>query len=156
MFKLIPALIAAGMLAIAVPTAQAGTTDFLRLHPSELMEQGTQALRQGDYERAISSFERFLKEPASKSSRVAAHSNLCIAYEFVGDLEAAVKQCNIAIKINPKHWRAYNNRGNVHLAGGDYEAATVDYQLALEINPKAEAVLENLKLAQAKAAKLKK
>jgi len=153
MIKLIPTFIAAGMLAIAVPTAQAGTTDFIRLHPSELMEQGTQALRQGDYERAISSFERFLKKPAPKSSRVAAHSNLCIAYEFVGDLEAAVKHCNIAINLSPKHWRAYNNRGNVHLAAGAYEAASADYQLALEINPKAKAVLENLKLAQTKAAR---
>ncbi|MEE8294169.1 MAG: tetratricopeptide repeat protein [Sphingomonadales bacterium] len=153
MIKLIPTFIAAVMLAIAVPTAQADTTQTIWLHPSELLDQGTQALRSGDYKRAIKSFKRFLKEPATKSSRVTAHSNLCIAYEFVGDLEAAVKQCNIAIKLNPKHWRAYNNRGNAHLAAGDYEAASADYQLALKINPKAEAVLENLKLALAKAAK---
>ena len=153
MIKLIPTFIAAGMLAIAVPIAQAGTTDIIWLHPSDLLRQGIRALHQGDLERAITSLERFLKEPASKSNRVAAHNNLCIAYQFVGDLEGAVKQCNIAIELNPKHWRAYNNRGNVHFAGGAYEAASADYQLALEIKPKAEVVLENLKLAKAKAAK---
>jgi len=153
MVKLIPTFIAAVMLVIAVPTAQAGTTDIIWLHPSDLLHQGIRALRQGDMERAITSLERFLKEPARKSDRVAAHNNLCIAYQFVGDLEAAVKQCSIAIELNPKHWRAYNNRGNVHFAGGAYEAASADYLLALDINPKAEVVLENLKLAQAETAK---
>ncbi len=153
MVKLIPTFIAAVMLVIAVPTAQAGTTDIIWLHSSDLLRQGIRALRQGDLERAITSLERFLKEPARKSDRVAAHNNLCIAYQFVGDLEAAVKQCSIAIELNPKHWRAYNNRGNVHFAGGAYEAASADYLLALDINPKAEVVLENLKLAQAETAK---
>ncbi len=153
MVKLIPTFIAAVMLVIAVPTAQAGTKDIIWLHSSDLLHQGIRALRQGDLERAITSLERFLKEPASKSNRVAAHNNLCIAYQFAGDLEAAVEQCSIAIELNPKHWSAYNNRGNVHFAAGAYEAASADYLLALDINPKAEVVLENLKLAQAETAK---
>lgn len=153
MVKLIPTFIAAVMLVVAVPTAQAGTTDIIRLHSSDLLSQGIRALRQGDMERAITSLERFLKEPASRSNRVAARNNLCIAYEYVGDLDAAAEQCSIAIELNPKYWRAYNNRGNVHLAGGAYKAASADYRLALEINPKAEAALENLKLAEAEVAK---
>ena len=153
MVKLIPTFIAAIMLVTAVPTAQAGTSEIIRLHSSDLLTQGIRALRQGDMERAIVSLERFLKEPASRSNRVAAHNNLCIAYEYVGDLEAAVKQCSIAINLNPKYWRAYNNRGNVHLASGAYEAASADYQLALEINPRAKAAQENLTLAETEAAK---
>lgn len=153
MVKLIPTFIAALMLVIAVPTAQAGTSEIIRLHSSDLLTQGIRALRQGDMERAITSLERFLKEPASRSNRVAARNNLCIAYEYVGDLDAAVEQCSIAIELNPKYWRAYNNRGNVHLAGGAYQAASADYQLALEINPKAKAARENLKLVEAEAAK---
>ena len=153
MVKFIPTFIAAVMLVIAVPATQAGTSEIIRLHSSDLLSQGIRALRQGDMERAIVSLERFLEEPASRSNRVAAHNNLCIAYEYSGDLEAAVKQCSIAIELNPKYWRAYNNRGNVHLAGGAYDAASADYQLALEINPKAKAARENLKLAKAEAAK---
>ena len=153
MVKLIPTFIAAIMLVTAVPTAQAGTSEIIRLHSSDLLTQGIRALRQGDMERAIVSLERFLKEPASRSNRVAAHNNLCIAYEYVGDLDAAVKQCSIAINLNPKYWRAYNNRGNVHLASGAYEAASADYQLALEINPRAKAAQENLTLAETEAAK---
>lgn len=153
MVKLIPIFVAAAMLVVAVPTAQAGTTDVIRLHSSDLLSQGIRALRQGDMERAITSLERFLKEPASRSNRVAARNNLCIAYQYVGDLDAAAEQCSMAIALNPKYWRAYNNRGNVHLASGAYEAASADYQLALEINPKAKAARENLKLTRAEAAK---
>ncbi len=153
MVKLIPTFIAAIMLVTAVPIAQAGTSEIIRLRSSDLLTQGIRALRQGDMERAIVSLERFLKEPASRSNRVAAHNNLCIAYEYVGDLDAAAKQCSIAIELNPKYWRAYNNRGNVHLASGAYDAASADYQLALEINPKAKAAQENLTLAETEAAK---
>jgi tetratricopeptide (TPR) repeat protein len=153
MIKFIPTFIAAVMLVSAVPTAQAGTSEVIRLHTSDQLKQGIRALRQGDIERAITSLERFLKQPASTSNRVAAHNNLCIAYQYAGDLDAAVKQCDVAIKLNPKYWRAYNNRGNVHLEGGAYEAASADYNLALKINPKAKAVRENLILARAEAAK---
>ena len=153
MVKIIPTFIAAIMLVTAVPTAQANTSKVIWLHSSDLLNQGIRALRQGNMERAISSLERFLKEPVSKRNRVAAHNNLCIAYQYVGDLEAAVEQCSIAIKLNPKYWQAYNNRGNVHLAGGAYEAAKADYQLALEINPKDKAARENLKLTQGEATK---
>lgn len=153
MNKLIPTFIAAVMLVITVPTAQADTKDIIWFNSSDLLRQGIRALRQGDMERAITVLEKFLKEPATKSNQVAAHNNLCIAYEVVGDLEAAVEQCSIAIELNPKHWSAYNNRGNVYFTLGHYKAAGADYQLALEINPKAVVVLDNLKLAQAEAAK---
>ena len=153
MIKFIPTFIAAILLVTAVPTAQASTSSIIRIHSSDLLNQGIQALRQGNMERAITSLERYLKEPVSKRNRVVAHNNLCIAYHYSGDFGAAVEQCSIAIKLDPKYWRAYNNRGNVHLAGGSYDAASADYSLALEINPKAKAVQENLELVRGEAAK---
>lgn len=152
MKKLIPTILAAAMLALAAPVAQAGPSDFIWLHPSDLMEQGKQAIRDGDYAKAIAVLERFLKSPSDENTQAAAHNNLCIAYEFSGNLDAAIEHCDAAIKLEPKHWGAYNNRANAYFFGGDFVAASADYQRALDLNPSAEAVRTNLELAESKTA----
>lgn len=148
--------IAASLLMVSLPAAQANAADVIRIHSSDLLRQGITALRKGNMERAIVSLEKFLDQPASRSNRVAAHNNLCIAYHFAGDLDNAIEQCDLAIELNPKYWRAYNNRGNVHLTAGAYAEAGSDYETALDINPKARAAKENLELIRSRSGGLTK
>ncbi|MBW4615169.1 MAG: tetratricopeptide repeat protein [Desmonostoc vinosum HA7617-LM4] len=52
-----------------------------------------------------------------------------------GDLNGAVADFTNAIKINPKYFQAYNNRGVARSALGDKQGAITDFNQALKINP---------------------
>jgi len=136
MFKLVPAFVAAIMLIGAVPGAEANTSRVIRLHSSDLLNQGIRALRQGEMERAITALNRFLEEPATKRNRVVAHNNLCIAYQYIGDLDAASEQCSLAIELNPKYIRAYVNRGDLYSKSKMWGKALSDYNKAINFGGK--------------------
>ncbi len=151
MKKFLPSLLATAML-LAGSAADAGARDIIDLHGSDLLNRGVRALKSGDMERAITSLERYIKNGRGRNVAVA-HNNLCIAYQYVGDLDAAVENCTTAIKLNPKYWRAYNNRGNVHFVAGALTEAFADYEAALRINPKSRAARENLEMVRLEVSK---
>jgi tetratricopeptide (TPR) repeat protein len=41
-----------------------------------------------------------------------------------------------AIKVNPKHFEAYDRRGNAKRTIGNLKGAIIDYNMAIKINPK--------------------
>lgn len=151
MRKFIPSLLVATMM-LAGSAVNAGARDIINLHGSDLLNRGVRALKTGDMARAITSFERYIENGRGRSVAVA-HNNLCIAYQYVGDLDAAAENCTTAIKLNPKYWRAYNNRGNVHFVAGALTEAFADYEAALRINPKSGAARENLEMVRLEVSK---
>ena len=52
-----------------------------------------------------------------------------------GDLEGALEDFEQAIKLNPNHTNAYNNRGIAKFKKGDLEGALEDYNTAIKLNP---------------------
>ena len=82
--------------------------------------QGTNALLQRDYERAIA-----LSEPKTDAAwnirKLAARTNLCIAYTVIGDFDKAVSWCDAAMEVGRLGWVAKNNRAVLHLLMGEIE-----------------------------------
>ena len=58
------------------------------------------------------------------------------AYFSKGELDKAVKDYDIAIRLDPKDSAALANRGTIHMAQGQPDLALADYNGALRINPK--------------------
>ncbi|MBA4421393.1 MAG: hypothetical protein C0391_09620 [Anaerolinea sp.] len=52
------------------------------------------------------------------------------------NLDAALREYNQAIQLDPKYVYAYNNRGNVYKAKGDLDAALREYNQAIQLDPK--------------------
>ena len=55
----------------------------------------------------------------------------------LGQNEAAIKDYDEALKLNPKLTDAHFNRGNVHFAEKQYERAVKDYDEVIKNDPKA-------------------
>jgi len=73
---------------------------------------------------------------------------LGIFAERSGDTERAVQNYDRAIQANPKDFRPYLNRGNVHFEEGDFAQAVADYNTAAERAPGAAEVYYNLSIAK--------
>lgn len=51
------------------------------------------------------------------------------------DLDAALADCDAALRANPASAAALDSRGLVHFKRGEYEAAAADYEAALAVEP---------------------
>lgn len=51
------------------------------------------------------------------------------------DLNAALEDCNAALRIEPRSSQALDSRGLVYLKRGDFAAALADYEAALAVEP---------------------
>ena len=65
-----------------------------------------------------------------------AFSNRCWAYNTKGDLDAAVADCNEAIRLNPKSQYAFIHRGNAFRRKDEKDRAIADYSEAVRVAPK--------------------
>jgi tetratricopeptide (TPR) repeat protein len=69
--------------------------------------------------------------------------------ERSGDAERAITSYDRAIQANPKEYRSFLNRGNVHFTEGDYSSAIRDYEAAGQRAPAAPETYYNLSVARA-------
>jgi len=60
----------------------------------------------------------------------------CRAYIKKGDYDSALRDCNEAIRLDPKYAVAYDSRGNVYDYKKDYDRAIADYGEAIRLDPK--------------------
>jgi tetratricopeptide (TPR) repeat protein len=72
---------------------------------------------------------------ACTSRNVVAHSGLGAVLHKQGRLEEAVRQYQLALKINPAHLMAHNNLAAVFFQQGRLEEAIAHYQVALRARP---------------------
>ena len=76
-------------------------------------------------------------EMQRQSSDADFYFNRGISFCQKGQFEKAISDYTKAIMINPKHDKAYCNRGNTYVqAKKQYEQAINDYTKAIEINPR--------------------
>ena len=67
---------------------------------------------------------------------VEAYNNRCWARTVIGDLQAALKDCNEALRLRPNFVDALDSRGLVNLKSGQTKNAIADFDAALKINPR--------------------
>ncbi|VAV96897.1 hypothetical protein MNBD_ALPHA06-1283 [hydrothermal vent metagenome] len=123
------------VLALGLGTAPAfaenGVPSFAS-HPTSnsSIRAGITAFEKGDYAKAAFFQKSALKSGLKKSRKLAAYSNLCAAEGAQGQLEAASKACDAALKLSPNAWTALNNQGVVQWLSGDKENAASSFASA--------------------------
>lgn len=83
---------------------------------------GTNDILDGDYLAGIRKSKRYV-DTASNVRRVAARTNLCVAYTATRQYDDAVKWCDAAIEVNRRAWVTKNNRAVLAYLMGDYDVS---------------------------------
>ena len=103
-----------------------------------LLAQGADALLDGDYEKGVELTRKGLAVAQGRQEHRTGLSNLCAGYYMMGQLQSALDACNEVVELDPKFWRAYNNRALVLLAMGRHEESAADIDRGIELRPHAE------------------
>lgn len=148
MKKISSAIVVMLLTIVGISAAQAEPVKMeIVLHASTTLKRAQEALERGRIDEAVRYFERALRRGVSSRERLSLHNNLCIAYFYREQFDLAKKQCDRAISVSPGSWRAYNNRGNIHVETGAYAKAIGDYEMALSLSSEPRLVEGNLDLA---------
>jgi tetratricopeptide (TPR) repeat protein len=81
---------------------------------------GTAEVLDGDYRAAIKASEQYV-DAGYNLRKVAARTNLCIAYTGLGEYEDAAKWCGAAKEINRSGWITANNEAVLHILKGEIQ-----------------------------------
>ena len=112
------------------------------------LKDGEMALRAGDYKTAIDKLLSGLTETPSRHDKTMALNNLCAAYSLAGEYDVSLDYCDQALKLNPRAWRAYQNRARSLIGKGEIEGAIQSAQQGLEIVPESPSLKKTLAIAQ--------
>jgi tetratricopeptide (TPR) repeat protein len=83
-----------------------------------------------------------------KTKEAILEDKIGIAWHQLGDMNAALRSYERAVKLDPLYADAINNIGTVYYSRKRYGRAIREYERALKINPEAAAVWSNLGTAQ--------
>lgn len=75
-------------------------------------------------------------QPDTIPKDAAGYNSRGIAYLNKGNLDRAIADYDMAIKLNPKYEYAYFNRGNAYQNKGNFDRAITNYDRAIKLNPK--------------------
>jgi tetratricopeptide (TPR) repeat protein len=137
------------LIAIALVSIQARTQALDSAE--DFLKQGVARVEQGDWDGAIADYTLAIEI----NSKVAPGS-LCRGGEIVisdlfnalalnnrgfahyckGNLDKALADFDLAIRMAPRLADAYNNRGNIWQGKGDLEKAQADFNQAIKLNPR--------------------
>jgi Tfp pilus assembly protein PilF len=88
--------------------------------------------RDGRAGRAILDYTTALwNEHLRREFRPRVLNNRGLSYEAISDFESAMRDYNLALRLNDEYAEAYCSRGNLHRRFSRYEAAIADYDQAL-------------------------
>ncbi len=79
------------------------------------------------------------------------HNNRGVELKQKGDLDAALKDYDVALALNPADFFAFNNRANIRRDKGDTAGAIADYTEAVRLEPAYAAAFVNRGLVQERA-----
>jgi tetratricopeptide (TPR) repeat protein len=89
----------------------------------------------GNYDRAISDFDNWLRVSPEHSCAACVYHNRASAYFLKGNCERAITDFSEAIKRAPDYGYSYEGRGNCYAFKGNYEASIADYNQAIKYQP---------------------
>lgn len=104
---------------------------------SARLDLGQHALRWELYPAAVTQFSAWLATHETGADAASTLNNRCWA-RALGDfeLDAALADCNQALKLNAHAWSAYRSRGLVHVRRHEDALALEDFDADLRMNPK--------------------
>ena len=94
-----------------------------------------EALQAGEFDLAVTSYERALKSDLTNRQTFNAHNGLCIALNKREEYFRALDHCDHAISLRKGYFGGYVNRGNVFLELKEFDEAIKNYMLAKELVP---------------------
>ncbi len=121
---------------------------------NQYLSDGARALEIGDYEEGIRLTLEGLKFVTSPRNRVSALNNLCAGYTANRQFDEAMRNCDMAIELDDRNWRIYNNRALAHLGKGRIDAAKRDLAKGLSLNPESQKLTRVAELIQAQDMRL--
>jgi tetratricopeptide (TPR) repeat protein len=123
--------------------AAADFSETIRLNPRWFMayqnrgvvyqERGEHGLALADSQSALSlcrdlpSLHKYLPQ---------LHVNRAISYKILGELERAIAESELALRVNPRFAAAYCERGVIHQEEGRPEQAMADFDIAIRLEPR--------------------
>lgn len=122
------------------PTAQ-----ILDFAPSSRFEQALLFDERGDPKAA----ELYAKAIEEQDCAADAYCNLGIIQSKLGNTSKAFDSFTNSLTINPRHFEAHFNLGNMYFDANDLRLAQLHYELAAEVDPSFPNVYFNLALVQA-------
>ncbi len=99
------------------------------------LAEGAEALNAGDAEEGVRLSLQGLAIAQGDRERKSAHSNLCAGYLLMDKPLTALEHCDEAIAIDPRFWRAYNNRALVYLRLDRFEESEADVARGQALRP---------------------
>jgi tetratricopeptide (TPR) repeat protein len=113
---------------------------------SDKFDQGVEALKKGDYDRAIACFDDAIRQ---NSKHIQAYLHRGQAHEQKGDADKAIADYTAALRLDPKNADAYQKRGWAYYSQGvgysvkelgkarqAYDKAIADCTEAIVLDPK--------------------
>ncbi|WP_455204764.1 tetratricopeptide repeat protein [Kaarinaea lacus] len=95
-----------------------------------LLDESLQRFQNQEWQTVIELSDKIL---ALDPNATTALTNRAVAHTELGDYEAALQDCNLAININPDDPLAYNNRGYIYEKMQRIQEAVGDYQSACDL-----------------------
>lgn len=100
------------------------------------VERGQEAMRSGDYERAVAYLQKAARGNLSSDHKVQVNNSLCASLFLLGSYDEATEACSTAIEEDGRYWKAFVNRGHARKAAGDIRGALADYCQAHTLSPR--------------------
>jgi len=123
--RVLPALVVGGLLAAAAAV--------YALSSGDIIKQGVEAYRGGNYKRALELFTQALRlDPGGAKP----HYFIGSALEKLGEPDSAMAEYQTAVRIDPKYVEALTGLGNLLRKQGKLEEGTAGLQEAVKYNPK--------------------
>ena len=111
---------------------------------AELFENGVQAIKTQDYEKAIEYFDKILE---IEQSNIDALINKGAALIELEKYRKAILNFDKILEIDPNNFRALNNKGAALTRLENYEQAISSFDQILDVNPVDETALKNRNIA---------
>jgi tetratricopeptide (TPR) repeat protein len=102
------------------------------------MSDGATALMLGNYEKGVELTQMGLHDVLTTEERTTMLSNLCAGYVGLKEFDVAVVYCNRSLDLDPRNWRALQNRAAAYSGIGNTTKALSDIEQGLELNPDSE------------------
>jgi tetratricopeptide (TPR) repeat protein len=100
-----------------------------------LVKEARSAERLHQYDVQIQSLSAALQMKPEMKTASAIHSWRAHAYYKKGDLAKAMSDATESIRLNPRHFGGYLNRGIIYRRTGNLDQAISDYNTAIRLNP---------------------
>ena len=119
-------------IAILIAFVLATTTAYSQ-NEEALLSNGLFAFNNDNYMQTINDLSKYVE---INKENALAYNTLGKAYAAFGNLDKAMINFQMAIKLDPKYYEAVKNLGYVYYDEGDFNKAISLFENAIKINPK--------------------